>query len=114
MPLVVLSCQYLASISETCCLFQKPQHFDDYTEAYKRCQSQFTDTADYRRNGRNTWQDESGIYHNSHHKADCPTYQRNDPFRVNPEALLNQQKREALIAATSAAEAALMPKAKEA
>ncbi|XP_015221901.2 cilia- and flagella-associated protein 95 [Lepisosteus oculatus] len=34
--------------------------------AYRRCQSQFTDTADYRRQGRNTWQDESGVYGNSH------------------------------------------------
>ncbi|XP_024262741.1 protein C9orf135 isoform X1 [Oncorhynchus tshawytscha] len=29
---------------------------------YRKPQSQFTDTADYRRGGRNTWQDESGVY----------------------------------------------------
>ena len=39
------------------------------TLAYKKMKSQFTDTADYRRNGWNTWQDESGIYTNSHFKA---------------------------------------------
>ncbi|XP_063769967.1 cilia- and flagella-associated protein 95 isoform X1 [Pseudophryne corroboree] len=37
----------------------------DYSSAYKKCHSQFTDTADYRRHGRNTWQDESGIYGNN-------------------------------------------------
>ncbi|XP_066458101.1 cilia- and flagella-associated protein 95 isoform X2 [Eleutherodactylus coqui] len=36
----------------------------DYSTAFKNCHSQFTDTADYRRRGRNTWQDESGIYGN--------------------------------------------------
>lgn len=36
-----------------------------YTNAYKKCHSQFSDTADYRRYGRNTWQDESGVYANS-------------------------------------------------
>ncbi|RUS82428.1 hypothetical protein EGW08_009816 [Elysia chlorotica] len=39
------------------------------TKAYKKMKSQFTDTADYRRNGWNTWQDESGVYTNSHYKA---------------------------------------------
>ncbi|GFO21137.1 hypothetical protein PoB_004764200 [Plakobranchus ocellatus] len=39
------------------------------TKAYKKMKSQFTDTADYRRNGWNTWQDESGVYSNSHFKA---------------------------------------------
>lgn len=40
----------------------------DHTEARKKCHSQFTDRADYRRPGRNTWQDESGIYANSTQK----------------------------------------------
>lgn len=39
------------------------------TKAYKRMKSQFTDTADYRRNGWNTWQDESGVYSNSLYKS---------------------------------------------
>lgn len=61
---------------------EKPQEFADYAIAYKKCSSQFTDTADYRRNGRNTWQDESGVYTNSHHKVECPTYKKTDPFRI--------------------------------
>merc|ERR1712141_366614 len=36
----------------------------DNSAAYKKCHSQFTDTADYRRYGQNTWQDETGIYAN--------------------------------------------------
>ncbi|XP_060697754.1 cilia- and flagella-associated protein 95-like [Hemiscyllium ocellatum] len=32
---------------------------------YRRCHSQFVDTDDYRRHGRNTWMNESGIYANS-------------------------------------------------
>ncbi|KAM5192544.1 cilia- and flagella-associated protein 95 [Mantella aurantiaca] len=40
----------------------------NYTAAYKKCHSQFTDSADYRRRGRNTWQDESGMYANSQMK----------------------------------------------
>ncbi|CAL1548002.1 unnamed protein product [Lymnaea stagnalis] len=42
---------------------------EDKSSAYKKMKSQFTDTADYRRNGWNTWQDESGNYANSHFKA---------------------------------------------
>ncbi|XP_067928714.1 cilia- and flagella-associated protein 95-like isoform X2 [Watersipora subatra] len=38
------------------------------TLANKKCHSQFTDTVDYRRPGRNTWQDESGVYANSMNK----------------------------------------------
>ncbi|XP_041691841.1 protein C9orf135 isoform X2 [Coregonus clupeaformis] len=34
----------------------------DSSPDYRKPQSQFTDTADYRRVGRNTWQDESGVY----------------------------------------------------
>ena len=37
----------------------------DKSSAYKKCNSQFTDTADYRRSGVNTWQNESGLYENS-------------------------------------------------
>ncbi|XP_059144331.1 cilia- and flagella-associated protein 95-like [Physella acuta] len=42
---------------------------EEKTKAFKKMKSQFTDTADYKRNGWNTWQDESGIYANSHYKA---------------------------------------------
>ena len=42
--------------------------FPDKSAAYRKCHSQFTDTADYRRPGRNTWQDESGVYSNTHYK----------------------------------------------
>jgi len=41
---------------------------EDKSVAYKKMKSQFTDTADYKRNGWNTWQDESGIYANSEYK----------------------------------------------
>ncbi|KAM9330696.1 cilia- and flagella-associated protein 95 [Gastrophryne carolinensis] len=48
-----------------------------YSSAYKKCHSQFTDTADYRRHGRNTWHDESGVYGNRQikqllFKSTCP------------------------------------------
>ena len=59
---------------------EKPPEFDDYSLAHKKCNSQFTDTADYRRGGRNTWQDESGVYHNTHHKQECPTYTPTNPL----------------------------------
>lgn len=61
---------------------EKPQEFEDHSTSYKKCHSQFTDTADYRRDGRNTWADESGIYANSHLKVQCPTYKKTDPFRI--------------------------------
>lgn len=38
---------------------------DGYSVVHRKCHSQFTDTADYRRHGINTWQDESGIYANA-------------------------------------------------
>jgi len=40
----------------------------DWSPAVRRMKSQFTDVADYRRNGRNTWLDESGIYANQEAK----------------------------------------------
>lgn len=49
-------------------LQEKPADFPDLSPAYRKCNSQFTDTADYRRPGRNTWQDESGVYANTHYK----------------------------------------------
>lgn len=61
---------------------EKPQDFQDYSLAYKKCHSQFADTADYRRSGRNTWQDETGLYSNSHLKAECPSYTRTNPLIV--------------------------------
>ncbi|ETE61720.1 hypothetical protein L345_12529, partial [Ophiophagus hannah] len=36
-----------------------------YSVVHRKCHSQFTDTADYRRHGINTWQDESGVYANT-------------------------------------------------
>ncbi|XP_055884414.1 cilia- and flagella-associated protein 95-like [Biomphalaria glabrata] len=47
----------------------KQEEMEDKSSAFKKMKSQFTDTADYRRNGWNTWQDESGVYANSHFKA---------------------------------------------
>ncbi|XP_077991181.1 cilia- and flagella-associated protein 95-like [Glandiceps talaboti] len=44
---------------------EKPADFPDNSNAYRKCHSQFTDTADHRRYGRNTWQDETGLYANS-------------------------------------------------
>ncbi|CAI5786835.1 Hypothetical predicted protein [Podarcis lilfordi] len=38
---------------------------DGYSVVHRKCHSQFTDTADYRRHGINTWQDESGLYGNA-------------------------------------------------
>lgn len=49
---------------------EEPKDFPDLSPAYRKCNSQFTDTADYRRVGRNTWQDESGIYANTHFKRE--------------------------------------------
>ncbi|KAK3090912.1 hypothetical protein FSP39_015675 [Pinctada imbricata] len=50
-----------------------PPDFPDQSAAYRKCHSQFTDTADYRRPGRNTWQDESGVYANTHYKRQVMT-----------------------------------------
>lgn len=47
----------------------KVREIPNYSSAYKICRSQFLETADYRRNGRNTWQDESGIYGNREIKS---------------------------------------------
>ena len=47
----------------------------DYSTAFKRCHSQFTDWDNHRRPGWNTWKDESGIYANSHLKAQLDQYQ---------------------------------------
>jgi len=47
-----------------------PPDFEDKSAAYRKTLSQFTDTSDYRRPGRNTWQDESGIYSNTHYKRE--------------------------------------------
>ncbi|XP_064625312.1 cilia- and flagella-associated protein 95-like isoform X2 [Lineus longissimus] len=54
----------------------------DNTNAYKRCHSQFTDTMGHRRPGWNTWQDESGIYGNTHYKR-----QVFQPTKTIPERL---------------------------
>ncbi|KAK7100838.1 cilia- and flagella-associated protein 95-like [Littorina saxatilis] len=47
-----------------------PADFPDQSAAVRRCHSQFTDTSDFRRPGRNTWADESGIYANTHFKRE--------------------------------------------
>lgn len=48
----------------------------DDSAALKRCLSQFTDATGHRRPGRNTWQDESGIYANGSLKLASPHYAR--------------------------------------
>ncbi|ESO94907.1 hypothetical protein LOTGIDRAFT_144812 [Lottia gigantea] len=58
----------------------QPSQVPDLSIAFKKCHSQFTDTSDYRRNGRNTWQDESGIYNNTHYKRQI--YKVADPIPV--------------------------------
>ena len=52
---------------------EKLPDFPDQSAAYRKCNSQFTDTSDYRRPGRNTWQDESGLYSNTHYKRQVMT-----------------------------------------
>lgn len=59
---------------------EKPTDFPDHSMAYKKCHSQFCDTGDYRRPGWNTWQDESGVYANTHYKREI--YK---PTRITPE-----------------------------
>lgn len=61
----------------------KPVEVPDNSLAYKKCHSQFTDTTDYRRPGRNTWADESGIYANTHFKREV--YKTRNPI---PESLV--------------------------
>ena len=58
---------------------EKPADFEDYSLAYKGI-SQFTDPGGHRRVGRNTWWDESGVYHNARHRSECPAYRISDPF----------------------------------
>ncbi len=55
----------------------------DNSSAFKKCHSQFTDSADYRRPGLNTWQDESGTYANSEIKQQ--TFKASNPI---PDRLL--------------------------
>jgi len=59
---------------------EKPADVPDHSIAYKRCNSQFTDRADYRRGGRNTWQDETGVYANAHLKGQAPPYMKTCPI----------------------------------
>lgn len=47
---------------------KKEKELPDLSPAYRKCISQFTDTTNHRRPGWNTWQDESGIYSNTHFK----------------------------------------------
>lgn len=55
----------------------------DESAAYRKCHSQFTDVADYRRHGRNTWHNESGTYANSETKKEV--FKTTNPI---PERLL--------------------------
>ncbi|KAK6179095.1 hypothetical protein SNE40_011530 [Patella caerulea] len=61
----------------------KKEEQPDLSIAFKKCHSQFTDTGDYRRCGRNTWQDESGIYNNTHFKRQI--FKVADPIPVQLE-----------------------------
>ena len=54
----------------------------DLSAAYKKCHSQFIDIADYRRHGRNTWQDESGQYANSEIKKEVYKQTNTIPERL--------------------------------
>jgi len=65
------------------CQHPEEEESEDKIAAYKRMKSQFTDTADYRRNGWNTWQDESGIYANSEYKKQIFPKTCTIPERVN-------------------------------
>ncbi|PAA61509.1 hypothetical protein BOX15_Mlig030114g1 [Macrostomum lignano] len=47
---------------------------DLLTAANKRPLSQFCDTAGHRRQGRNTWQDETGVYANTHLRRQAHAY----------------------------------------
>ena len=60
--------------------------FEDNSGAYRKCHSQFTDTADYRRSGKNTWQDESGTYANTPDKR--RVFPKTNPI---PERLIEGQ-----------------------
>ncbi|XP_039273847.1 cilia- and flagella-associated protein 95-like [Styela clava] len=66
---------------------ERPPDFPDNSKAHRRYQSQFTDTADYRRSGRNTWQDESGVYGNTEDKR--TVFPRTNPI---PERLVQGLK----------------------
>ncbi|CAG5117626.1 unnamed protein product [Candidula unifasciata] len=49
--------------------YEDSKGLGEKSAAFRKMKSQFTDTDDYRRNGWNTWQDESGIYTNSQYKV---------------------------------------------
>lgn len=58
---------------------------DNKTIANKKCHSQFTDTVDYRRPGRNTWQDESGVYANSMFKLSDAVSKLSQPLILSDD-----------------------------
>ncbi|XP_069481892.1 cilia- and flagella-associated protein 95 [Ambystoma mexicanum] len=63
------------------CYFVPRSHVQDASPlpaVYKKCHSQFADTADHRRFGINTWQDESGVYANKELKQSL--IKRTDPI----------------------------------
>ena len=55
---------------------------NDHSSAYRKCRSQFTDIAGHRREGRNTWLDESGQYANNEIKKEV--FKKTNPI---PERL---------------------------
>lgn len=61
---------------------EKLPDFEDKSWAYRKMHSQFTDTTDYRRVGRNTWADETGFYANTFAKRDV-----HKPTNTIPERL---------------------------
>lgn len=64
-------------------LQEKMIDFPDESAAYRRCISQFSDPDGSKRPGRNTWQDESGVYANSHLKQQVKVYQFRNPIPSN-------------------------------
>ncbi|XP_064607092.1 LOW QUALITY PROTEIN: cilia- and flagella-associated protein 95-like [Liolophura sinensis] len=62
---------------------EKMVDFPDESAAYRRCISQFSDPDGSKRPGRNTWQDESGVYANSHLKQQVKVYQFRNPIPSN-------------------------------
>lgn len=63
-------------IKEKCVSANKEENPNEdlQTAANRRCLSQFSDTANHRRQGRNTWQDETGVYGNTHLRRQAHAY----------------------------------------
>src|SRR6218665_1528119 len=61
------------------CVKQSKIDDTDWSNAVKKCMSQFTDRSNHRRHGRNTWLDDSALYANSDLRAACPFFRRKQP-----------------------------------